>query len=35
MPNFKLSEQDLDNVIEFMRWSSEIDLQGWPPKRPK
>lgn len=35
MPNFKLSEQDLDNVIEFLRWSSEIDLQGWPPKRPK
>lgn len=35
MPNFKLSEPDLDNVIEFLRWSSEIDLQGWPPKKAK
>jgi nitric oxide reductase subunit C len=33
MPNFKLSEQDLDNVIDFLRWSSQIDTQGWPPKK--
>ncbi|HYA79677.1 MAG TPA: cytochrome c [Methylocystis sp.] len=35
MPNFKLSEQDLDDVIEFLRWTSGIDLQGWPPKKAK
>ena len=33
MPNFKLSEQDLDNLIEFLRWTSAVDTQGWPPKK--
>ena len=35
MPNFKLSEQDLENMIYVLRWTSEIDLQGWPPKKAK
>jgi nitric oxide reductase subunit C len=35
MPNFKLSDKELDDVIEFLRWSSAIDTQGWPPKKAK
>jgi nitric oxide reductase subunit C len=35
MPNFKLSEQELDNLIDFLRWTSAIDTQGWPPKKAK
>jgi len=31
MPNFNLSDQELDDVIEFLRWTSDIDTQGWPP----
>ena len=31
MPNFNLSEQQLDDLIDFLEWTSRIDTQGWPP----
>lgn len=31
MPQFDLSEQELDDIIDFLKWTSEIDDQNWPP----
>lgn len=31
MPQFNLSDEELDNVIDFLKWTSEIDAQDWPP----
>lgn len=31
MPNFDLSEQELDDLIDFLEWTSRIDTQDWPP----
>jgi len=31
MPQFNLSEQELDDLIDFLEWTSRIDTQGWPP----
>ena len=31
MPNFNLSEEDLDGLVDFFEWVSRIETQGWPP----
>lgn len=31
MPNFDLTDEELDNLIDFLKWTSEIKDQGWPP----
>jgi nitric oxide reductase subunit C len=31
MPQFNLSEEHLDAVAEFLKYSSEIDTNNWPP----
>jgi len=31
MPAFDLTEQELDDLISFLAWTSRIDTQGWPP----
>ncbi|MGE0081706.1 MAG: cytochrome c [Thiohalomonadaceae bacterium] len=31
MPQFNLSDEELDAVVEFLKWTSEIDDAGWPP----
>ncbi len=31
MPQFNLTEQQLDDLVAFLKWTSEIDTQGWPP----
>ena len=31
MPNFNLSDQELDDLAHFLEWVSKIDTQGWPP----
>jgi len=31
MPQFNLTEQELDDLVAFLKWTSEIDTQGWPP----
>lgn len=32
MPHFNLTEQDLDNLVDFFKWTSEVNTQNWPPK---
>ena len=32
MPNLKLSDQEIDQVIAFLGWVAKIDTQGWPPR---
>lgn len=31
MPQFNLSEEELDDLIDFLEWTSRIDTLGWPP----
>ena len=31
MPQFNLSEEELDAIAEFLKYSSGIDTAGWPP----
>lgn len=31
MPQFNLSDAELDDLIDFLKWTSEIDAQNWPP----
>ena len=32
MPHFDISEQELDDLVDFFDWTSKIDTQNWPPK---
>lgn len=32
MPHFDISDADLDNLVDFFKWTSEINTQNWPPK---
>jgi nitric oxide reductase subunit C len=31
MPQFNLSEQQLDDLVEFLKWTNQMDTAGWPP----
>ncbi len=31
MPQFNLSDEELEAVSEFLKWTSEIDDSNWPP----
>jgi nitric oxide reductase subunit C len=31
MPQFNLSDDEVRNLAEFLRWVDQIDAQGWPP----
>ena len=31
MPQFNLSEQQLDDMVAFLKWTSELNTQTWPP----
>lgn len=31
MPQFNLTEEELDGLVEFFKWTSQIDTQNWPP----
>jgi nitric oxide reductase subunit C len=31
MPNFHLSDKDLDDLVAFLKYASEIDSAKWPP----
>ncbi len=31
MPQFNLTDEELDAVAEFLKWTSEINTSGWPP----
>lgn len=32
MPRFDLTEKELDDLVDFFKWTSEVDTQNWPPK---
>ncbi len=31
MPQFHLSEQQLDDLVEFLKWTSRVNTENWPP----
>ena len=31
MPNFNLSDEELDALVEFLKWTSEVNTSNWPP----
>jgi nitric oxide reductase subunit C len=31
MPQFNLTDQQLDDLIHFLKWTSEINTNNWPP----
>lgn len=31
MPQFHLTDQELNDLVDFLEWTSRIDTQGWPP----
>ncbi len=31
MPQFNFSEQQLDDIVAFLKWTSEINTENWPP----
>ena len=31
MPNFNLSDEEIRNLSEFLRWTNKIKTQNWPP----
>ncbi len=31
MPNFNLDENQLDALVEFLKWTGEINTSNWPP----
>ena len=33
MPNFKLNDKELDDLANFLVWTSTINTQGGPPKK--
>lgn len=32
MPRLPLTDKELENLVAFLQWTSEIDNQGWPPQ---
>lgn len=33
MPQFNLSDQELDDLVDFLAWVSRTNTQGWPPNK--
>jgi nitric oxide reductase subunit C len=31
MPQFNLTEEELDGIADFLKWTSEINTSNWPP----
>ncbi|MDP2784188.1 MAG: cytochrome c [Sulfurimicrobium sp.] len=31
MPQFNLTDQELDDMVNFLKWTSEINTNNWPP----
>lgn len=31
MPQFHLTDPELDDMVEFLKWTSEINTNNWPP----
>jgi nitric oxide reductase subunit C len=33
MPQFHLSDQQLDDLVQFLKWTSRINTEKWPPNK--
>jgi nitric oxide reductase subunit C len=33
MPQFHLSDRELDDLVDFLEWTNKIKTQGWPPNK--
>ncbi|MCC6501678.1 MAG: cytochrome c [Deltaproteobacteria bacterium] len=33
MPQFDLSKQDIDDLVEFFKWMNQVDTNNWPPNK--
>ncbi|MGE5547313.1 MAG: c-type cytochrome [Solirubrobacterales bacterium] len=33
MPQFNLTDQELNDLVDFFEWTSRINTQGWPPNK--
>lgn len=31
MPHYDLTEEELEGLVQFFKWTSEINTQNWPP----
>ncbi len=31
MPQFNLDDKQLDDLVEFLKWTSEVNTENWPP----
>jgi len=31
MPQFHLTDQEIDDLAEFLKWTSEMEVNDWPP----
>ena len=31
MPQFNLTDGQLDDLVEFLKWSNDINAEKWPP----
>jgi len=31
MPNFHLDDKQLDDLVEFLKWTNGVDNEKWPP----
>ena len=31
MPQFNLSDQELNDLVAFLKWTSEVNTEKWPP----
>jgi len=34
MPNFHLADAQIDSLVAYLKWVSEVDTNGWPPPPP-
>ena len=35
MPRFPVTDEELEDLVAFLRWTSEIDTNEWPPQDQK
>lgn len=33
MPQFDLSKEDIDSLVEFFKWMNQVDTNNWPPNK--
>lgn len=33
MPQFHLTEEQLEDLVQFLKWTSKVDTEHWPPNK--